>query len=332
MQKKILSISIAAYNIERFLPETVASLTRASDCLERMEILIVNDGSTDRTSELAHGLQRQFPESIVVLDKENGGYGSTINASLAVARGKYYKLLDGDDCYLTEALNGFLDFLEKTDCDLIVTPYEETYVGSGQIRRIDTHTELPECGNKINKLKIDNLNYVMDELAIKTEVLRRAHRPIAENCFYTDNEFAFYCLCASETVARYPESIYRHHLGIEGQSVSLAGMRRHYGELPIVAQRMMQCYTEVVRDVPEGKKAILDYAVRNITFQTFRVYMLLEKPARYRKELKSFDCRMKEQYPEAYALGNESKFVHTLRKLDFRFYTVFSLFAQKKYR
>ena len=62
--EKILSISIAAYNVEAFLEDTVSSLTEDEETLQKLDILIVNDGSADRTGELARRLAQQHPASV----------------------------------------------------------------------------------------------------------------------------------------------------------------------------------------------------------------------------------------------------------------------------
>ena len=65
--------------------------------LMMFEALIINDGSTDRTSEIGHQYEASRPESFRVIDKENGHYGSCVNRGLSEARGVFIKILDADD-------------------------------------------------------------------------------------------------------------------------------------------------------------------------------------------------------------------------------------------
>ncbi|MFI3305848.1 MAG: glycosyltransferase family A protein [Rikenellaceae bacterium] len=94
MQKE-LTIVISAYNKELYLDRCIGSLLSSS--LDRLEIILVNDGSSDRTSEIAHAYESQHPDSIVVVDKANGDQGSCINVGLKLFRGRYFKTLDADD-------------------------------------------------------------------------------------------------------------------------------------------------------------------------------------------------------------------------------------------
>ena len=81
---KELTISIAAYNVEKFLERTLESLVISKDYLERIEVIIVDDGSIDSTSVIAEKYCRNYPNSFRLIKKENGGYGSTVNCSIAI--------------------------------------------------------------------------------------------------------------------------------------------------------------------------------------------------------------------------------------------------------
>lgn len=74
----MLTISIAAYNMEQHLDEALSSLIDPV-CIHLLDVVIVNDGSTDRTPEIANKYIEKYPDSFSLVNKENGGYGSTIN-------------------------------------------------------------------------------------------------------------------------------------------------------------------------------------------------------------------------------------------------------------
>ena len=93
---KILTISIAAYNVEKFLDKTLSSLCNES-LSEDLEVLIIDDGSTDKTGNIAKQYEKKYPNIFRYVYKENGGHGSTINKGIELAQGKYFRVLDGDD-------------------------------------------------------------------------------------------------------------------------------------------------------------------------------------------------------------------------------------------
>lgn len=95
---KILTVVIPTYNMERYLRYCLDSLCvgRGSDALE---VLVINDGSTDSSSAIAHEYEQKSPGIFRVIDKENGNYGSCVNRGLTEAKGKYIKILDADDSF-----------------------------------------------------------------------------------------------------------------------------------------------------------------------------------------------------------------------------------------
>ncbi len=91
---KLLSLIIPTYNMEALLPRCLDSLL-VPETLERLEVMVVNDGSKDGSLAVANRYKERFPQTLTVIDKPNGNYGSTINVALPVAQGKYVKVVDG---------------------------------------------------------------------------------------------------------------------------------------------------------------------------------------------------------------------------------------------
>lgn len=89
---------------------------------DAVEVLVVNDGSKDRSSEIAHSYADRYPGSIRVIDKPNGNYGSCINAALPLATGRYIKVLDADDTFDTAAFSSFVRLLPSISDDAVITP------------------------------------------------------------------------------------------------------------------------------------------------------------------------------------------------------------------
>lgn len=218
---KVLSISIAAYNVERYLENTLSSLC-VPGVIDDIEVLIVNDGSKDSTAKIAKKYCERYPNSFFLLNKENGGYGSTINASLKVATGKYYKLLDGDDWFDSENLSSFIKELRSSVADIIYTNYtsfQEPFM-------FETIEVFPWSPNVL--FRVEDVNVLsMHGIAVKTALLQNKGVLITEHCFYTDVEFTLKALSLGVTVEYIPMNIYCYRLGVEGQSVSLKGMLKH---------------------------------------------------------------------------------------------------------
>ena len=139
---KILTISVAAYNVENYISNTLESLL--VDDIDDIEILVEDDGGIDNTANIVKEYEEKYPNVVKLIHKENGGYGSTINKSLEIATGKYFKQLDGDDWYDS---NNFKKFLIKDG--VYIKPSGENYI---------IKTEKEQCLLKVNYDKI-NYNY-----------------------------------------------------------------------------------------------------------------------------------------------------------------------------
>lgn len=120
---KILSIIIPSYNMEAYLAKGLDSVL-SIDNPSPLDVIVVNDGSKDGTLEIARSYATRFPGIVNVIDKENGHYGSCINAGLKIAQGKYVRILDADDSFYTDEFEEFVKFLKTTDADLIVNDYK----------------------------------------------------------------------------------------------------------------------------------------------------------------------------------------------------------------
>lgn len=247
--EKILTISIAAYNVENFIEKTLNSLIIKE--IEKLEIIVVNDGSKDKTKEIVEKYVEKYPKSIKLINKENGGYGSTINTSIKLATGKYFKQLDGDDWYNAENLELLVKKLEDIDIDIIYTPMVTVYTD------LNKEKEEREFFEKILKIydskKIFSLKEViglaterigMHLLAYKTKMLKENNVKCLEKCFYTDTEYALYPFLYSKNIFLFEKPIYYYRLGREGQSVSVEGLRKNYRDIMKVLDTIIARYSE----------------------------------------------------------------------------------------
>ena len=119
--KKILTISVATYNLGNMIEDNLNSFAHWKN-IDDVEVLVVDDGSTDNTTELAEKYQNKFPGSIKIIKQPNAGPGATVNTGIKNATGLYFKMVDGDDWVNTEELDKLLDILKETDTvDAIIT-------------------------------------------------------------------------------------------------------------------------------------------------------------------------------------------------------------------
>jgi glycosyltransferase involved in cell wall biosynthesis len=229
---KLLTICVPSYNVSRFIYKTITSILNIGSSLDLVEILIINDGSSDNTSEIVSKLETLYPQ-IKLINKKNGGYGSTINTAVELASGKYFKILDGDDTYHGNDLIVLLEYLSKTSVDLIITNYNLFFELSNKTIKVNV---LPK---KLQYDKLFTLQQYLDNnheklilpmhgYTIKTDLLKSNGVKIYENTFYTDVQFVFFPLLYVESIIFLNLHVYNYRLGDVNQSVSLNGFKKHY--------------------------------------------------------------------------------------------------------
>ncbi len=258
---KLLTIIVPTYNMEQYLNECLDSLLIESN-LDLLEVIVVNDGSKDRSSEIAHTYETRFPETFRVIDKENGNYGSCINRALKECKGKYIKVLDADDYYDTKEFEKFVDHLKNVNADMVFTPYTRMTFENELIKKITIPDYL--CNNVyyVNDFDINhelqNIKY-MHALCVKTSVLTDNGYYQTEGISYTDLELVFYSLLYANTMTFVDFNIYQWRLGREGQTMTEANRIKnvlHYG---YIANKFLSEIVELPDDTP---KCLLDNLIR----------------------------------------------------------------------
>lgn len=319
-KNKLLTVSIAAYNIEASIERTLLSLMPEGEPDENLDIIIVDDGSSDGTAEIAQRFAGRFPETIRLISKANGGYGSTVNAAVEAASGKYFKLLDGDDAFDADGLAGLIEFLKSSDTDLIVSPFvyeRKTVSGDVSSEPEDRHTGLQEEPVCLEDAVIHD-GLMMFEVCVRTDVLRKSGVRLTEHCFYTDNEYIMTTELYSSDVVRYPFPVYRYTLGEEGQSMSVAGRRKHYQDKINAAHGVFDIYETYVKNISSvlngTRKLLAEKTISTMTREVFVSLMIMDSPMSYRKILKEFDDDLKTNSPDIYDISSQSVLVEKTRK------------------
>lgn len=291
MMNKILSISVAAYNVENVLGTCLDSLAQ-SRYLDDIEVLVINDGSKDNTAAIAKAYQDKYPKSFFLVDKENGGHGSTINESIKRAHGKYFKVLDGDDWVDVKEFDGFIEDLFRCEADLMVNDYNEVYVNKSIRRKI---IDAYDLNNKYDIKDMDSNNIVlMHSITVRTDKLQQHKFRMSEHRFYADNEYVFCVLSVVKNFQVSTNCVYQYRLGREGQSVSPDGLYNHIEDLIYIEGRLIK---EYMSDIHSPNKDLLKRFIESAYVGMFNQFLRMSKNDKIWK-LRDFDKEMREKYPE----------------------------------
>lgn len=124
-EDKVFSVVMACYNAENHLDETINSLLGQSFSFgSNIQLILVDDGSTDKTAEICRKYQNQYPDNIIYLHQENQGQGAARNFGLKYVKGKYINFLDSDDKFSGNTFYSVYEFFEKhyDEIDFVSVP------------------------------------------------------------------------------------------------------------------------------------------------------------------------------------------------------------------
>ncbi|RDW99098.1 glycosyltransferase family 2 protein [Listeria kieliensis] len=245
---KKLTIVVPSFNSEDYLERCLNSLVRETS--EHLEILIVNDGSTDSTGELAESYERAFPGIVRAIHQENGGHGAAVNTGIKEATGMYLKVVDSDDWVDPNALKTLLQVIlqvEKSVApDMIINNYVYEKQGARHKKTVQYRSFLPQ--NKVfdwREVRFPVGKYLlMHSLVFKTAILREKVPQLPHHTFYVDNLFAFYPLPFVKKMLYLDIDFYRYFIGRSDQSVNESVMIGRIDQQLFVNTQMVNYYSK----------------------------------------------------------------------------------------
>ena len=274
--EKQLTVIVPAYNTERYLNECIDSMLRVDDS-NQLEIIIVDDGSKDRTGEIADIYALKWPNTVKVIHKQNGGHGSAINTGISLASGRYSKIVDSDDWVDTNAFKLFLEALSGAHCDIVATPFCINYRGKVRRQKIEGAKNRPKGVMLQFENVAESCHIRMHEMTIRTELLKHHGILLTENSFYVDMQFITFPIPWVKTISFFEYYVYQYRLGCESQSVSVRSMQKNRKQHLDVMESLMNLY-KCRKNVGDGAY-ILKYIAKSISkMENNQVQICLSMP------------------------------------------------------
>ena len=244
---KLLTITVPCYNSQDYLDRCMESLLVGG---EDVEILIVDDGSTDRTAEMADAYAQKYPAIVKVIHKQNGGHGSAVNAGIAGATGLFFKVVDSDDWVKEESYYEILQALRELvasgqQIDMLLANYVYEKQGEKRKKVVSFRHALPK--NEIctwdQVRHFNKTQYIlMHSIIYRTKLLHDCGLELPEHTFYVDNIFVFQPLPYVKTFYYLDVNFYRYFIGRDDQSVNEKVMISRIDQQILVTKLMLGYY------------------------------------------------------------------------------------------
>lgn len=221
---KLLTFAIPCYNSQDYMEHCIETLLPGG---EDVEILIVDDGSKDRTAEIADAYEAKYPGIVRAIHQENGGHGEAVNAGIRNATGLFFKVVDSDDWVDAESYRKILEKLRelaggKDTLDMFIANYVYEKEGA-------KHKKVMRC----SALPKDRMftwrdvahfrkgQYIlMHSVIYRTQLLRECGLELPKHTFYVDNIYVYTPLPSVKNIYYMDVDFYRYFIGREDQSVN----------------------------------------------------------------------------------------------------------------
>ena len=302
--QKVLSVSVAAYNLEKLIEQNLKSWIN-KEVMDKIEVLVVDDGSKDSTPDIVAKYEKKYPGVIKLIKQKNAGPGSTVNTGIKNATGKFFRMVDGDDWVETENLPEYIHDIENSKADMILTDYEIYDNSTGKVFetvRFDIEPNKMHQFDDISK----GIHPQMHAVTYRTDILKNKNI-VLDNGFYTDTEYLLLPLEYINKVEYYNINIYVYRVGQATQSVSIPSMQKNIGMHSIVLERLLNHYNESCDRLSEAKKQYLIRMIAWVADVHLGTLLTFEMNKKQINKIKEFNKELEEKNIDIYNEYKKSK-------------------------
>ena len=305
MSQKILSISVAAYNLGEMIDDNLKSFCDKR-FINDIEVLVINDGSTDDTAERAQKYAKKYPKSIKVITQKNAGPGATVNNGIKNATGKYFRMVDGDDWVNCDDMAALVECLKDIDVDAVFTNYTPYHQGKREYKKTVCVNNMP-----VNQ-KFDFADFVynynppirMHNTIFRTDIMKKHVK--LDDGFYTDSEYMFYPTPYIKTAIYYDLNIYQYRVGLPGQSTSPEKLRTNLSRHRHILDRLLKFYDKEIEKLPPNVANYLSLQIAGYVINHLDNQLLAHNPTMV-KDVKALYHEIESEHPILYETLRKDK-------------------------
>ncbi|MCD8148589.1 MAG: glycosyltransferase [Clostridiales bacterium] len=305
---KYITFAVPCYNSEDYLERCVDSLLPGG---EDVEIILIDDGSTDRTGEMIDAYAKKYPGIVRAVHKENGGHGSGVNLGMDLATGVYFKVVDSDDWLDGEAYKKMLRTIrkhvnftpDKPLPDIYVANYVYVHLDEGKAHRRIFFNIFPEeqlCTWEDMGHIFPSQSIIMHALIYRTGLLRDCGVRLPEHTFFVDNILAYEPLPYVEHIYYMNIDLYQYYIGRADQSVNEKMLIKRLNQYERVVYHIME--NTDLGEVQEKHPKLANYLSLFLTLMVGTVsthYIMEDTPEAIRRRNEFWE-EIRRRDPEIY--------------------------------
>lgn len=263
---KLLTVTVPCYNSAAYMERCIDSLLAGG---EEMDVVIIDDGSTDETGPIADRYAREHPDTVRVIHQINGGHGEGINQGLRHAQAPYFKVVDSDDRLEAHALTSLLTVLREhaepeTQVDLIVNDYVYDQQDQEAVFAVNYRVAMnPGCVQRWEDIRRFPVHkqFMIHSLIYRTQLLRDMKLTLPTHTFYEDNLYIYQPLPYTRTLYYFNQPLYGYFIGRADQSIAEKNILRRLDQVSRIAEAMITSYT--LCELEALPKSLCGYMINN---------------------------------------------------------------------
>lgn len=296
--------------MEKYLDKCISSLLISQ--IDKLDIIIINDGSKDRTSEIGHKYESLYPNSVRCVDKENANYGSCVNRGLSIAKGKYIKILDADDSFYSSEFNSLITALKEIETDLVVCNYDIVDANGNITKKIRADRNI-RFGSRVEfkdfEKFLEHPYFQMHAICYKSSLFKYINYKQTEGISYTDQEWMFMPMSNVHSATFLPFIIYKYLIGREGQTVDVCTNLKSLNHTLIVLTNLINNFNTAKSNLDASHLRYFEYRINLLLESTYGMCILKYPQTHVLEIIKEFDCNLKEMNINFFnSLNNNSIF------------------------
>lgn len=236
MKQNKVSLIVPCYNVEKYIDRCLESITRQTIGLENLQIILVNDASTDNTLEYLYQWEKTYSENIILVNcKENHKQGAARNIGMQYAVGEYVSFVDADDVLDVTMLSKMYKISKQYDCDVVECAFKmfsDDDILKPERNFEDYYMEFDEVEKRkafiLNSLKVAPWGRLY-----RRSFLRKNQVSFLEDIYYEDCHYSGLAMLLLDNYYGIGETLYYYYKNPEGTISSTDNMEKIKWEIDV---------------------------------------------------------------------------------------------------